>query len=1269
MGEVLALVDTGASVTTVKSKTILNSFKLNNSKSLVILRGIDNRVVHIIDEIPLEIHWSGTKVEIEKVAVVESAPFAVILGADWIVQSRTSCIVQEGKIVPIAFKDESGATKRKTELDVKSLNAGGEDELELTDKTGGENEPIIGDDIVEHISKNLPNRSWKSGTVSFKPSKLVCIPQDSMLFVYGKIPINYSGTVIVKNTCSRHPEKSWIIPSCLVTVTDGKLKIPVVNLSQKTLRLRRSELVAQVSLDFEFQVSVVKNGVPEPEPSAVTCVALQAKEIPKIRSEIKMGDGLSLAEEREILNLLAKHCQCSPSGVDKIGCTGDVEHTIQTGEANPVFCQPYRVSKFERDLINEKVGEMLRDGIIQPSQSPWSSPVVLVRKKSGDHRFCVDYRRLNAVTKRDVYPLPRMDDVFDCLAGAKIFSSLDLASGYWQVSVADSDRYKTAFVTPDGLFEFKRLPFGLANAPATFQRLMDRVLGRLKWKMCLVYLDDILVFGKTFGEHQERLQQVLVALEKANLTLNLRKCVFGTSRVKHLGHVISGEGICPDPEKVSALTDFPVNNVKSLRAFLGLASFYRKFIADFAAIAHPLHALLKKNARWDWGETQEKAKGTLVKRLCHTPVLAHFDDKLEVEIQTDASYLGLGAVLMQPAENGPRPVAFISRRLTDAEGRYHSNELECLALVWALKKFRCYVYGRPFQVKTDNSAVKWLFSKKELVGKFSRWVLELQEYDFHVGHIKGAENPVADALSRNPAVPLTVTGTSMTEHLSCVLKSNNYSMAEVAYLQQIDSQIRPLFTNLSTNPDSEFVLFKGVLFKRNSIDRGRKFLLVVPSTMRREILSRNHDDPTSGHFGIEKTLSRLSDRFWWPRMAKHVRNFVLSCVHCQCFKHVSRPHAGLLEPIPPPSHPFHTIGVDHLGPLKETDGGNVHVVVAIDYLTKWVEAEAVPTTATIHLARFIKNQVINRHGVPIRIISDQGSAFTSAEMDEEVRLWGVKHVLASAEHPQTNGLIERMNRSLTSALAAYLNPTHNNWDNLLPDAIAAINTAKQSTTEYSPFQLVYGRTPNHAGDNAFDWPNECPETREEFLRRVSAMRRAVRLKITCKQKKYKCYTDKRRRSVAPFKPGDTVLVRRNIKKIGLSKKFLPKFVGPFQIVRQVCPTTYLVEDLPAKRIRKRWRRFNAHVCQLKLFRLRVEEEIDDEVSENEAEDVDDSETGSSTIISGHARKTQVVPSPVLTLPPPIASITPPQQLEPSTTRHGRIRQKPRWQLDYVMEKP
>ena len=255
---------------------------------------------------------------------------------------------------------------------------------------------------------------------------------------------------------------------------------------------------------------------------------------------------------------------------------------------------------------------MLRQRIIRPSFSPWAAPVVLVKKKSGDYRFCVDYRRLNTVTKRDVYPLPRMDDVFDRIAGAKYFSSLDLMSGYWQVPVAEADTCKTAFVTPDGLYEFVRLPFGLNNVPSTFQRLMDRVLARLKWEMCLVYLD--VVFGKSFEEHQERLDCVLKALEKAGLTLNVSKCIFATNFIFHLGHIIDEKGIRPDPAKISSLVNFKVN-IKSLRAFLGLASFYRRFVPEFALLAHPLHGLLKKNAVWRWTGAHESAKEKLVNIL------------------------------------------------------------------------------------------------------------------------------------------------------------------------------------------------------------------------------------------------------------------------------------------------------------------------------------------------------------------------------------------------------------------------------------------------------------------------------------------------------------------------------------------------------------------------------------------------------------------------------------------------------------------------------
>ncbi len=321
---------------------------------------------------------------------------------------------------------------------------------------------------------------------------------------------------------------------------------------------------------------------------------------------------------------------------------------------------------------------------------------------------------------------------------------------------------------------------------------MDKVLAGLKWHMCLVYLDDVLVFGKTFEEHLARLELVLTALEQANLTLNVNKCVFGSTMVSHLGHVVDAEGIRPESEKVRALTTMPVTNLKSLRGFLGLASYYRRFIPDFAALARPLHLLLKKNAGWRWTERQEGAKNRIVERLTSAPVLAHFDDVREVTIQTDASQIGLGAVLSQDAGEGHRPVSFISRKLSDAETRYHANELECLAVVWALKKFRTYVYGRHFIVKTDSSSVKWMMGKKELKGKFSRWVLDLQEFDFTIEHVKGVDNQVADALSRNPAETIVETNDSQTEETCCIavnMPETGLASNEVALLQQQDGQL------------------------------------------------------------------------------------------------------------------------------------------------------------------------------------------------------------------------------------------------------------------------------------------------------------------------------------------------------------------------------------------------------------------------------------------------------------------------------------------------
>uniref|UniRef100_A0A5S6QSG4 Reverse transcriptase n=1 Tax=Trichuris muris TaxID=70415 RepID=A0A5S6QSG4_TRIMR len=390
-----------------------------------------------------------------------------------------------------------------------------------------------------------------------------------------------------------------------------------------------------------------------------------------------------------------------------------VRHRIPTGDVNPIQCRPYRVSRLEREAISRQVEEMVRNGIVEESQSSWAFPVVMVRKKDGSWRFCVDYRKLNAVTARDVHPLPRMDDVLDRLGGSKYFSRLDLRNGYWQLEVEENDRPKTAFVTPDGLYQFKRMPFGLANAPATFSRLMNRILHSAMERHCIACLDDILIFTPVFEQHLLKLEQVFRILGDNGLRLNPAKCLLGTHEVEYLGHVIDAIGVRPDPAKIEGINSFPTpRTVKELRRFLGMSGYYRRFVEHYADIANPLYLLLRKKRKWEWSKMEEEAFKELKRRLQEPPVVHHFQESWPIEIHCDASRSGLGAVLIQKKEDQEHVVTYISRKLSATEENYHSNELECLAVVWALRVLRPYVLGRPFRVLTDSSAVKWLFDKR-----------------------------------------------------------------------------------------------------------------------------------------------------------------------------------------------------------------------------------------------------------------------------------------------------------------------------------------------------------------------------------------------------------------------------------------------------------------------------------------------------------------------------------------------------------------------------
>ena len=390
--------------------------------------------------------------------------------------------------------------------------------------------------------------------------------------------------------------------------------------------------------------------------------------------------------------------------------------------------------------------------------------------------------------------------------------------------------------------------------------------------------------------------------------------------------------------------------------------------------------------------------------------------------------------------------------------------------------------------------------KKEVNGKFARWILALQEFDFEIRHVRGVDNLVADALSRNPDESCIGPSGSEIGHVVCILdsrKPTGMNSAELAFQQQLDSQLRPIINSLKSNTPSKisenFKLCRKVLYKKNP-SQGRKFLLCVPSILRREIIEFCHDGPSSSHMGIDKTIARVSERYWWPKFPKSVRKFVLSCNYCQFHKCIPGFPSGQLQPIPPPDRPFHTVGMDHLGPFKTTCGGKKHILMSIDYLTKYVEAASVADTTTALVIEFIRENINFRHGVVTRIISDQGTAFSSHLMEDNVKEWGTHHVFATAEHPQTSGLVERVNRTMTQALAAYVNTDHDDWDRHLPAAVFAINTARQSTVEISPFQLVYGRLPFTALENHFPWPKERPEPFDIFLARVGELREAARLK-------------------------------------------------------------------------------------------------------------------------------------------------------------------------------
>jgi transposase InsO family protein len=771
-----------------------------------------------------------------------------------------------------------------------------------------------------------------------------------------------------------------------------------------------------------------------------------------------------------------------------VGKTSLVKMTINTGESHPIKQKPYKTPFSLRPEVDRHIKELLKAKIIRPSTSPWASPIIIVPKKDGGSRMCIDFRKLNCVTTNNSYPLPSISDILASLKNARYFSCLDLKSGYYQIEMSEADKEKTAFVCHKGLFEFNVMPFGLSSAPPVFQELMNRVLGDSLNDFAFAYLDDIIIYSHTLDDHMAHLQKVFTKLKDANLKLKLSKCDFGVSKVGYLGHEISAQGVKPDPAKVQSIRQIAVpTTVKQVCSFLGLVGFYHQFIKNFAEIAHPLTQLTRKYCRFRWNPDCQRAFETLKESLCQNVVLAHPDQSRPYTLYADASQYAVGAVLTQTSPDGEKVIQFLSKQLNDCQKKWATIEKEAYAIVYACDKLRHYLYGADFKVVTDHKPLRSLFTAEMRNARIQRWAVKLSEYGCRMEYLSGKENVPADALSRiegeqevividstdvlwqgNPASADAdedeAFDTDQSSEGPTDVKTDDLQLEgfDLRAEQIKDPEINGLINLISQGHDvSEHVMDDGVLYHITDTVKGERAPLlqvVVPVQVQHVVLEQIHCSPHGGgHMSADRTYDQIKRRYYWRGMYRDTVKFVSQCDLCNARK--GRQNKVPILSMPIPNHPFQIIGIDTCGPFQQSNHDNKYILTIVDHLSGWPEAFALKNKSAKSVAEVLLNEVIPRHGCPQTIISDRGTEFVNAVIGDLTRQLRVAHIRTSPYHPQSNGKTERFHRYMNDCLAKYSHREPRDWDLYIPTMLMAYRVITNETTEKSPFLFMYGRDP------------------------------------------------------------------------------------------------------------------------------------------------------------------------------------------------------------------
>ena len=845
----------------------------------------------------------------------------------------------------------------------------------------------------------------------------------------------------------------------------------------------------------------------------------------------------------------------------------DIEFNIDTiPGTTPISIPPYRMAPVELKELKKQLIELLEKGFIRPSVSPWGAPVLFVKKKDGTMRLCIDYRKLNQVTIKNKYPLPRIDDLFDQLQGAQVFSKIDLRSGYHQLKIAKEDIPKTAFRTRYGHFEFLVMSFGLTNAPAVFMALMNKVFQPFLDKFIIVFIDDILVYSKNKSEHEEHLRTTLQILRENQLYAKLSKCEFWLDHVVFLGHVISSKGIEVDPKKIEAIWNWEVpKNVTEVRSFLGMAGYYRRFVEGFSKIAGPMTKLLRKNVPFSWTQEAQQSFEELKRRLTSAPVLTTPSGQGGFVVYSDASQQGLGCVLMQHG----KVIAYASRQLRPHEKSYPVHDLELAAVVFALKIWRHYLYGETFQIFTDHKSLKYLMSQKDLNMRQRRWVELLKDYDCTLEYHPGKANTVADALSRKSSRVANLQGSTFPSLIDLRKLNAKLNVDDVGVLlatlsirpvlkeriqeaQPNDQKLKEIIEKVKQGKETPFILQDDTLMLGDRI--------CVPDTndLRREILDEAHNAPYAMHPGTTKMYNTMKSHYWWPGMKKDVAEFIAKCLTCQQIKVEHQAPAGKLHPLSIPEWKWEKITMDFVTGLPKTQKGNDAIWIIVDRLTKSAHFLPIRWGCSLdQLAQKYVHEIVRLHGVPISIVSDRDPRFTSRFWRSLQEAMGTRLNFSTTFHPQTDGQSERTIQTLEGMLRACVIEFKGSWDEYIPLMEFAYNNYFHSSIGMAPYEALYGRKCR----SPLYWDKEGTTILEgpDLVQNAVDKVNIVKEKLKVAQDRQKSYVDQHRREIE-YQVGEKVFLKvspwKGVMRFSNKGKLSPRYIGPYEIIEKIGPLAY-----------------------------------------------------------------------------------------------------------------